>query len=150
MEYRDLLRRTHMVRRFRQDPVPDEVLHGILLAALRGPSAGFSQGTHLLVLVDHQTTRFWQITTDPRFLRTDDEVATQPRVIVLPLSDKRPYLERYSKPDRIAAGLDVERRGLSHTGISIQPWPSCSCSSLQRTMVSRVGSLEYSTVRMSS
>jgi hypothetical protein len=97
-----------MVRRFRQDPVPDEVLHRILLAALRGPSASFSQGTHLLVLVDKQTTRFWQITTDPRFPRTDDEVATQPPVIVLPLSAKRPYLERYSKPDKIAAGLDVE------------------------------------------
>lgn len=41
-----------MVRRYRDDPVPDAVLQRVAQTALRGPSAGFSQGVRLVVVTE--------------------------------------------------------------------------------------------------
>lgn len=47
-----------MVRRFRPDPVPEHILQRLLDNAVRGPSAGFSQGQAFLVLTEEPLTRF--------------------------------------------------------------------------------------------
>jgi nitroreductase len=51
MEFRDVVRRRRMVRRVDQRPVPPETIDRIIDTGRRAPSAGFSQGLELLVLV---------------------------------------------------------------------------------------------------
>ena len=94
MQFIDLVKRRRMVHHFDSRPLPRDVLDGILESALHAPSAGFSQGLALIVLEDpDQLSWFWRTTqgTVP-----DD----RPPVIVLPIPDKRVYLERYSRPDK--------------------------------------------------
>jgi nitroreductase len=94
VEFQDVVRRRRMVRRFEPDrPVPAEVLDRILHNATRGPSAGFSQGQAFLVLQGEDLARFWAMR--PK----DNDVSTAPLLIV-PLSCKRVYLDRYAEPDK--------------------------------------------------
>ena len=96
-----------MVRRFDPRPLPAEVLDRILQSATRAPSAGFSQGLDLLVLEGPEAVReFWRVTTDPRFGKPYS--SAEPPVIVLVLSDKQAYLDRYSAPDKAGLGMDTE------------------------------------------
>jgi nitroreductase len=107
MELREVVRRRRMVRRFDPRPLPPEVLDRILDSATRAPSAGFSQGLDLVVLEGPAAVRgFWLATADPRFGRPYS--TAEPPVIVLVLSDKRAYLDRYAEPDKAGLGMDVE------------------------------------------
>lgn len=109
MEFQQLIRRRRMVRRFEQRPIPSEVLHAVLESARHAPSAGFTQGTELVVLDSPQSTRhFWSTTTDPKWPRSREQEGAGPPVIVLPLSNKKTYLDRYSRPDKAGAGLEAE------------------------------------------
>lgn len=82
-----------MVRRFDLSrPVPRDVLTRLLDVARRGPSAGFAQGAEFLVLDGaEQAAPFWEAP-----------------VVVLPLSHKQAYLDRYAQADKAAAGMAVE------------------------------------------
>jgi nitroreductase len=107
VEFREVLRRRRMVRRFDPRPLPAEVLDRILRSATRGPSAGFSQGLDLLVLEGPAAVRdFWLATADPRFATPYS--TAEPPVIVLVLADKRAYLDRYGAPDKAGLGMEVE------------------------------------------
>ena len=107
MELHEVVRRRRMVRRFDPRPLPAEVLERILHAATRAPSAGFSQGLDLLVLEGREAVRwFWRATADPRF---DTPYSTaEPPAIVLVLSDRQAYLDRYAAPDKAGLGMDSE------------------------------------------
>ncbi len=97
-----------MIRRFDQRPVRHEAIDRILDVGRRGPSAGFSQGLELLVLDTRATVAsFWETTRDPEFGWGHD-IAVGPTVLVLPLPDPARYTERYSEPDKIQFGMDVE------------------------------------------
>jgi len=61
VEFTEVVRRRHMVRRFTGEPVPPESLDRILHNAARGPSAGFSQGQAFLVLTGEDLKRFWEV-----------------------------------------------------------------------------------------
>lgn len=107
MEFREVVRRRRMVRRFDRRPVPPEVMDRILDAGRHAPSAGFSQGLELLVLDTPETVaEFWAITRDPAFPWEDEEIASGPTALVLPLPDQQRYVDRYSEPDKIAFGMD--------------------------------------------
>lgn len=111
MEFEEVVRRRRMVRRFDQRAVPRETMDRVLDAGRRAPSAGFSQGVDFLVLDrPDDVTAFWEITRDPSFGWEADDIALGPTVIVLPIADRRRYLERYSQPDKIAFGLDDPER----------------------------------------
>lgn len=95
MEFADLVRRRRMVHHFAQRPLPADVLEAILESARHAPSAGFSQGLGLIVLDDpEQLEWLWQ-TTQGRGAPADG-----PPVVVLPVPDKRVYLERYRLADK--------------------------------------------------
>jgi nitroreductase len=76
----------------------------VLDAALRAPSAGFTQGVSLLVLdtVD-QRQRFWAATavttTAEPPSRWLEGMRTAP-VLVLVLTSREAYLDRYAEPDK--------------------------------------------------
>jgi nitroreductase len=107
VELREVVRRRRMVRRFDPRPLPADVLDRILHSATRAPSAGFSQGLDLLVLEGRDAVRgFWTATADPGF-GTPYSTA-EPPAIVLVLSDKQAYLDRYGEPDKAGLGMDTE------------------------------------------
>lgn len=54
MEFAEVVRVRRMVRRYRDQPVDSAVLERVVHAALRGPSAGFSQGVRLVVITDKE------------------------------------------------------------------------------------------------
>lgn len=102
MEFADVVRRRRMVRDYDPDrPVPPEVRERLLEHALRAPSAGFTQGWAFLVLEDAaDRDLFWSVTTS-----TDapDGWLTRMRrapLLVVPLSSKAAYLDRYAEPDK--------------------------------------------------
>ena len=94
MEFQDVVRRRKMVRSFDPDrPVPQEILDRIMRNATRGPSAGFSQGQAFLVLQGADLARFWELR--PMY----NDVSAAPLLIV-PMSCKRVYVDRYAEPDK--------------------------------------------------
>ncbi|MGN6752325.1 MAG: nitroreductase family protein [Intrasporangium sp.] len=103
MEFQEVVRRRRMVRRYDPDrPVPDDVLARCLDNAVRAPSAGFSQGWDFLVLrTDDERDRFWAATTEPG--EEPDPwlsgIQAAP-VLILCLSHKDAYLDRYAQPDK--------------------------------------------------
>jgi nitroreductase len=105
MDYAEVLRRRRMVRRYVPDrPVPPTVRDRLLADALRAPSAGFSQGWAFLVLEEPaERELFWASTTDPGALTEPDpwlaDMMTAP-LLVVALSHKDAYLDRYAEPDK--------------------------------------------------
>jgi nitroreductase len=102
MEFREVVRRRHMVRDYDPDrPVPAEVRERLLEHAIRAPSAGFSQGWAFLVLEDAaDRAQFWTATADdgpPDAWLTRMQRAP---LLIVPLSHKAAYLERYAQPDK--------------------------------------------------
>ena len=108
MEFTDVVRRRQMVRSFDQRPVPRETIDEILDLARRAPTARFSQGVDFLVLdTPEAIADFWRLTAGPDDPDHDD-MANGPTVIVLPIADKRRYLERYAEPDKEPFALQDE------------------------------------------
>jgi nitroreductase len=90
-----VVRRRRMVRKFTDEPVSDESVRRIMRNALRGPSAGFSQGQAFLVLRGEEVARFYESIE----LWTLDSVKTAP-VVVVAFAVKDAYLDRYARPDK--------------------------------------------------
>ena len=111
MEFQDVVRRRRMVRNYEERPLPAGALDRILDNAVRAPSAGFSQGWAFLVLEGpDETSRFWDATFPP-----DDRdgfaypgLFTAPAIVV-PLSHKDAYLDRYAEPDKGWTDRDERR-----------------------------------------
>jgi nitroreductase len=105
MELSQVLARRRMVRHYLDEPVDPAVIDRVLAAGLRAPSAGFSQGYALLVLDSpEQRERFWSATavdqdTASWPAETRDGVMRAP-VLVVTLSCKRAYLDRYAREDK--------------------------------------------------
>ncbi|MFC9251091.1 nitroreductase family protein [Amycolatopsis thailandensis] len=95
MEFQDVVRRRRMVRKFTDEPVAEASLQRILRNALKGPSAGFSQGQGFLVLIGEKLAKFWEFGAS----WAPETVTTAP-VAIVPLSVKNAYLDRYAKPDK--------------------------------------------------
>lgn len=105
MEFQDVVRRRRMVRRYQDRPVPEQVRDRILDNATRGPSAGFSQGQAFLVLEGADLARFWAVDD----LWAVDSVQETAPLVIVPLSCKRVYLDRYAEPDKGWADRDEAR-----------------------------------------
>lgn len=108
-----MIKKRKMVRAYTDEPVDAAARDSILAAANRAPSAGFSQGYALLTLEGpDQLGPFWQLmSTDhadeasalasalpsagPSF-----EPVTRAPLVVIPLSCKDIYLDRYARPDK--------------------------------------------------
>jgi nitroreductase len=102
MEFDEVVRRRRMVRNYDPDrAVPPEIVDKLIRHALRAPSAGFSQGWGFLVLQEPADRElFWSATA------TGDlpdgwlaRMSSAPLIIVA-LSNKSVYLERYAQADK--------------------------------------------------
>src|SRR5947208_7972228 len=111
MEFQDVVDRRRMVPNFADAPLAPEQRDRILANALHAPSAGFSQGWAFLVLeTDADRDRFWRATggdtDDPDSWLTGMRRAP---LIVVPLSHKDAYLDRYAEPDKGWSDRDESR-----------------------------------------
>ncbi|HUQ56672.1 nitroreductase family protein [Lentzea sp.] len=95
MEFQDVVRRRRMVRKFTDEPVSDESVQRIMRNAVRGPSAGFSQGQGFLVLQGEALRRLTE-----KFEWWGGEDAKKAPVVVIPFSAKDVYLDRYAQADK--------------------------------------------------
>ena len=111
MELQNAVRTRRMIRTYDPDrPVPRETLEMLLNLAIRAPSAGHTQGWRFLVLDDITSrSRFWSATSDggeaDSWLR---RLQSAPALIVC-LSDKAAYLDRYAEPDKGWSDKDERR-----------------------------------------
>jgi nitroreductase len=113
MEFQEVVRRRRMVRNFDPDrPVGTAARDRILHNALRGPSAGFSQGFEFLVCESaDERERFWQSTWPPEDDAQLPHLVGMRRapLIVVPLSNKDVYLDRYAESDKGWTDRDESR-----------------------------------------
>lgn len=111
MEFQDVVRKRKMVRSFTPEPIDPAVLDRIIANAQRAPSAGFSQGWAFLVLNGTaETERYWNTTmTAERRAEFGWPGMFNAPVLVLCLSNKSAYLERYARPDKGWVDRDEHR-----------------------------------------
>lgn len=114
-ELADVVRRRRMTRAFARDPLPDGTIEHLVDLAARAPSAGKTQGWHLVVLEGVATADFWDVTLPP------DRRATfrwqgllDAPAILLPFADPAAYVARYREPDKARTGL----------GDGVAAWPA--------------------------
>ena len=102
VELQNVVARRRMVRDFDDRPLSPEVVDRIIANALRSPSAGFTQGTELLVLEGPlETARYWDacLPSSQRASFRWQGLLRAP-LLVVPLAHEQAYVDRYSEPDK--------------------------------------------------
>ena len=109
MELSKVLRRRRMVRAYAVDRmVPSEMVEAVTAAALRVPSAGFTQAVSLLVLTSaEQRAAYWAAAAE-RQTTWLSGMRTAP-VLILVWTSRASYLDRYAEPDKGWTDRDPER-----------------------------------------
>lgn len=111
MELAEVIRRRRMVRNYSSQAVDPKMIDRVLAHGLRAPSAGFSQGWAFLRLdTTTDVARFWDAATPPG-LGTDrwSEGMRRAPVVIVPMSSKRAYLDRYAEADKGWSDRDESR-----------------------------------------
>jgi nitroreductase len=113
-EFAEVVRSRRMTRAFDDRPIEPDVIDELVDLASRAPSAGKTQGWHLVVLEGAETETFWDATLPA--VRRDSfrwQGLLSAPVIALPLADAKAYVDRYAEPDKAQTGL----------GSSASAWP---------------------------
>lgn len=114
-EFVDVTRRRRMTRDFLPDPVSPEILNDLVALASRAPSAGKTQGWHLVVLEGSETAQFWDLTLPvSRRASFRWQGLLQAPILAVVLADPQAYVDRYAEPDKAATGL----------GTRVEAWPT--------------------------
>ena len=104
-----------MTRSFERRPVEPALLEHLIELATWAPSAGKTQGWHVVALRGGDTERFWRHTLPaerrPGFRW---QGLLDAPVILLPFADPGAYVERYREPDKAKSGL----------GAGVEAWPA--------------------------
>ncbi|GIE35518.1 hypothetical protein Ait01nite_085630 [Actinoplanes italicus] len=112
MDFDEVVRRRRMVRGYDPDrPIPPELVDKIVRHGLRAPSAGFSQGWSFLVLTSPEDRGlYWSSTAEDAgpaegwLARMRDAP-----LIIVALSNKSAYLDRYAQADKGWTDRDESR-----------------------------------------
>jgi FMN reductase [NAD(P)H] len=111
VEFRDLLPRRRMVRHYRPEPVPRDVVERIVSTVRRAPSAGYSQGQRLLVVTEpDRRAELAGIMSDAGWTTPEDRepwLETAP-VHVLVCTREDDYHDRYRSPDKLVDGAEID------------------------------------------
>ena len=109
MELRAIFPLRRMVRHYRPDPVPREVVERIVETVRSAPSAGYSQGQRLLVLTEPEaraaSARILGPGRDGEALEPWFDTAP---VHVLVCTREDDYHDRYREPDKLQDGDEIE------------------------------------------
>ena len=111
MEFQDVVRRRKMVREFKAEPLPKNLVQRILANAQRGPSSGFAQGFEFLVFDGkEQTSKFWKhLASQPVAHPSVGTAAANAPLIIVPLAHSKAYVRRYLEPDKKSVGRKTEQ-----------------------------------------
>jgi nitroreductase len=110
MEFQDVVRKRHMVRSFERRLLPEAVVERIVANAQRAPSAGFSQGWAFLVLSGYEEAeRYWSAVGPADRASFAWPGLFDAPLLVVCLSHKEAYLDRYAEPDKGWADRDERR-----------------------------------------
>ena len=106
MDFERVVTSRRMTRNFSDAPVDPAVLERCIELAARAPSAGKTQGWHLIVLEGPETARYWDVAfpVGNRDGFAFPGLFTAP-VITIVVADPQAYLERYSENDKSHTGL---------------------------------------------
>jgi nitroreductase len=102
MEFSQVIKQRRMVRNYRDQPVSPESVNRIVNAGLSAPSAGFSQGQILIVVVDRPTRlQIAELAGEPRYVARgfDPWLSRAPVHIVVCVSEAE-YRSRYQEADK--------------------------------------------------
>lgn len=105
MQFTDVVAARRMVRRYRDAPVAAAVLERVATTALQGPSAGFSQGVRLVVVMDTaQRRRIAAICGEDEHVAAGRTpwLSVAPAHVVLAVREND-YRERYVEADKARA-----------------------------------------------
>lgn len=108
MEFSQIVRSRRTHRNFLDDPIPPESLERIVFAGTRGPSAGFTQATRILVLNDPARVElFWESISSSQWREGNSARAGLDRApcVIIPFEDQSAYLERYGEADKAYSGI---------------------------------------------
>ena len=109
MEFQEVIRKRKMVRSFEDRPVDHAIVERMLANAQKAPSAGFSQGWGFLVLEGRdEAKRYWDALASPQFFARWPDIRNAP-VIIVCLSNKKAYLDRYAMADKGWTDRDEHR-----------------------------------------
>lgn len=102
MDFADVLRARRMVRSYRPDPVPEDVVRRIVKVVHRAPSAGFSQGHRLIVVTDPAIRAKVAELAEPPYVEDGFEpwISDAPVHVVIGMREES-YHERYRQPDKV-------------------------------------------------
>jgi FMN reductase [NAD(P)H] len=91
-----------MVRAYEPDGIDRDTIERIVSTVRRAPSAGFSQGQRLLVVTEDATRR-----AIAELLGEREWVSQAPVLVVVGVREDD-YHERYSKPEKLVDGREIE------------------------------------------
>jgi nitroreductase len=103
MEFGEVLRRRRMVRNYRPDPVPAEVVDRIVAAGRRAPSAGFTQGQSFVVVTAPELrSAIARLAGEEGYVAAGFHpwISRAPVHIVVCVSEAD-YHRRYREPDKV-------------------------------------------------
>jgi len=111
VDFQEVIRKRKMVRSFEDRPVDHATVERMVANAQRAPSAGFSQGWAFLVLEGkEQAATYWDaLWPEPGRTRFGWPDMFNAPVLIVCLSNKSQYLERYSRPDKGWTDRDEKR-----------------------------------------
>ncbi|MBW3561360.1 MAG: nitroreductase family protein [Actinobacteria bacterium] len=103
MDLREVVAARRMVRNYRDEPVPDEVIDRVLDTARRAPSAGFTQGQRFVVVTDAEMRQAIADLADEQahVERGFDPWMSRAPVHVVVCTDEQAYHDRYRQPDKL-------------------------------------------------
>lgn len=111
MEFINVVRKRRMVRHFTTEPVAAEVLDRMLDLARRGPSAGYSQGQHFVVVTQLDLKRSIALLCgEERYIEAGFHpfISGAP-VLIIPCTNEAAYHRRYQEPDKVGAdGKEID------------------------------------------
>jgi nitroreductase len=110
VEFSEVLRRRRMVRRYAAEPLDRQVVSGIVRAALRAPSAGFTQGQSFVVVTDPAARAELARLAGEHAYRArgfDPWISSAPALVVACTSEAA-YRRRYAEPDKLGPDTPLD------------------------------------------
>lgn len=111
VELREILQRRRMVRAYRPEPVPRDVLERIAATIRRAPSAGFSQGQRFVVVTEPERRQaIARIVGEEHYTAEGfPPWISGAAALVVVCTREADYHERYRRPDKVdETGAEIE------------------------------------------
>jgi nitroreductase len=95
-----------MTRNFRSEPLEPGVIEELVDLASRAPSAGKTQGWHMVGLLNDETEAYWSAAMEPQVRETFAFPGLLNAAFIgVVLADPSAYVARYAEPDKQRTGL---------------------------------------------